>query len=673
MSTKLRKCLSLVLVTMLLASFSISGAFTASADNQTGDGLAAYAMNAYNEGWQYVWGGASYGYVDCSGLIYSYGVGGGRTDSQMLAASPESGYVADGVPDIPGLGLWQPGHVGVYVGGGMAVDARDEISNVCYSSVASKDWVMWFKIAGVTYSDNSTVANDTSSTDTSTDKTNEEEKEDISSVILQKGEQGTEVNALQERLKELGFFDDDTTEYFGNYTESCLIEFQKAAGLDATGIYDKDTQSVLMSDDAPSIKREDSEIASESDTDYESSYDASSEVKEDTDLTEDIMNVTDSEPEVVSESDTEETDELSDTDSDSLFADFEELTSSDEEILSDDEKSEDIISDTDSAVSGIFFAAGDEGKEVEAIQQKLAEMGYYYGEINGVYDDATAYSVSVFQYDNGLDVTYIVNERTWNSMFGKGFVLSDTDSNSDSDVYGAYLKSGDNSDAVTDLQDMLIELRYLSAESNGQYDSATVEAVKLFQEVNGYPATDYITLEQFNLLTSGSAEKSPYYSGLRLGYKGDDVEYLQYALISWNYLDNESVAQLGIFDEPTQAAVMNAQKDMNVEQNGVADEQFVTMLNALAENKQNEQTSAAVVSAANATSSALSNAQTTVAVPQTGSEPFISRTLTIAVIVVSLLIALFFITVHYWNVSMEKRRRRTRRAATVSVYRRKYM
>lgn len=668
MSTKLRKCLSLVLVTMLLASFSISGAFTASADNQTGDGLAAYAMTAYNEGWQYVWGGASYGYVDCSGLIYSYGVGGGRTDSQMLAASPESGYVSNGVPDIPGIGLWQPGHVGVYVGGGMAVDARDEISNVCYSSVASKDWVMWFKIAGVTYSDNSTVSNDTLSTDTSADKTTEEEKADTSSVILQKGSQGEEVKALQERLKELGFFDDDTTEYFGSYTESCLIEFQKAAGLDATGIYDKETQSVLMSDDAPSIKRADSELDSESDTD-----DVSSEVEEDTDTAGDIMNVSDSETEVVSESDTEDTDELSDTDSDSFFADFEELTSSDDEILSDMEKPEDMVSDTDSTVSGIFFAAGDEGKEVEAIQQKLAEMGYYYGEINGIYDDSTAYSVSVFQYDNGLDVTYIVNESTWNYMFGDGFVISDTDSDSDSDVYGAYLKSGDSSDAVTDLQDMLIELRYLSENANGQYDSATAEAVKLFQEVNGYPATDYITLEQYNLLTSGSAEKSPYYSDLRLGYKGNDVEYLQYALISWHYLDNESVAQLGIFDEPTQAAVMNAQKDMNVEQSGIADAQFVTMLNALSENKQNEQTSAVVVSAAEATSGALSNAQTAVAVPQTGSEPFISRTLTIAVIVASLLIALFFITVHYWNVSMEKRRRRTRRASTVSVYRRKYM
>ena len=59
MSKILRRCLSLVLVVMLLASLTVTGTIHASADYKTGDGLAAYAMTAYNERWSYVWGGAS--------------------------------------------------------------------------------------------------------------------------------------------------------------------------------------------------------------------------------------------------------------------------------------------------------------------------------------------------------------------------------------------------------------------------------------------------------------------------------------------------------------------------------------------------------------------------------------------------------------------------------------
>ena len=89
MSKILRRCLSLVLVIMLLASFSLGGTLNASADNKTGDGLAAYAMRAYNEGWAYVWGGASPGAVDCSGLIYSYVEGGESALGVLLDKSGE--------------------------------------------------------------------------------------------------------------------------------------------------------------------------------------------------------------------------------------------------------------------------------------------------------------------------------------------------------------------------------------------------------------------------------------------------------------------------------------------------------------------------------------------------------------------------------------------------------
>lgn len=677
MSTKLRKCLSLVLVTMLLASISIRGAFTASADTQTGDGLAAYAMTAYNEGWQYVWGGASYGYVDCSGLIYSYGVGGGRTTEQMLAAATESGYVSDGVPDIPGIGLWQPGHVGVYVGNGMAVDARDEISNVCYSSVDSKSWVMWFKIAGVTYGDTD-VTNQTQPTDTSSDTVDTDTSK--SDVILEKGDSGADVNALQERLKVLGYFHDNTTEYFGSYTESCLIEFQKAAGLDATGVYNEATKKALMADNAPAVVPESNTEIDSNQEDSETTATDSEVQSVDSDVTDIVEDALDSDSEVTyfeeTETDSAESEvidtyssqveeEMNDTevsDDGNLFANFDEYDTSD-----------DAESDTDD-LSGHMYQVGDEGEDIVSIQQKLTELQYYYGEINGVYNDETAYALARYQYDVNLSVTGVIDEPTWELLFtDTNGEDEDTDTDSSEKPENFYLKEGMATDEVTDMQDKLIELRYMTGSASGVYDEATAMAVQLFQEVNGFPATRYINEEQFDLLLSGNAEKSPEYGNLMLGYEGEDVINLQNILVSMNYLDYSGLAQLGLYDETTKDAVIKAQNDLNVEASGTANEEFVTMLQKQSQKEQSSSTTNAVVSASNATTSALSSAVTNVDVPKTGVEGYINKTFTAVVIGVTMLVILFVITVHYWNVSMEKRRKRARKMTTVSSYRRRYM
>lgn len=152
MIRKVKKCLcSLLTLAILAAAVVLPTAVPAqAASGATGVGFAEHCMTAYYENWSYVYGGSSYGAVDCSGLFVTYkGVGGNRTD--LLGSSSEYGLVSNGIPRIHGLGLKQPGHVGVYVGGGMAVDARDESSGICYQSVSSKSWVYWFKVAGVSY------------------------------------------------------------------------------------------------------------------------------------------------------------------------------------------------------------------------------------------------------------------------------------------------------------------------------------------------------------------------------------------------------------------------------------------------------------------------------------------------------------------------------------------
>ena len=69
-------------------------------------------------------------------------------------------------------------------------------------------------------------------------------------TILQKGDTGDEVVALQERLIELGYLKGKAKGIFDGDTEKALIDFQRTNGLLATGMLDASTRKVLFSDGA---------------------------------------------------------------------------------------------------------------------------------------------------------------------------------------------------------------------------------------------------------------------------------------------------------------------------------------------------------------------------------------------------------------------------------------
>ena len=126
--------------------YSSEDVLTTSADD-----LVKWAFRAYYESWEYVYGGCEEGHVDCSGLIKSKVEVCARGTEELLAESPLSGPI-ETIPDIPGLGVYTFGHVGIYVGDGMVIDARTETSGVGYDSVEYETWTNWFEIKGVDYS-----------------------------------------------------------------------------------------------------------------------------------------------------------------------------------------------------------------------------------------------------------------------------------------------------------------------------------------------------------------------------------------------------------------------------------------------------------------------------------------------------------------------------------------
>lgn len=433
---------------------------TAKANGPTGAGLAAHAVTAYNEGWAYSYGSASPGAVDCSGLIYSYyGVGGIRSD--MMAMSPQTGSIGT-LPEIPGLGLYMPGHVGVYVGGGMCVDARDYAYGVCYQSVASMGWTNWFYVYGVNYGD-ATVTVDPSvgagsSSNNSGGGADYVEDTPAEPVYLQLGSSGAEVAKLQQRLAELGYFNDGATEYFGEYTAECLKAFQAKAGYEATGILDPDTEALLYSDSAPSnlpAVYEGGEFAEEIHTIQQKLIQLQYMTGETTGFYGDQTKA--------------------------AVAKFQTVVGLESTGVYDNTtRSKLEASDAPSNPEVAVIKKGDAGEEVTELQNRLILLRYMIGDASGTFDDATEAAVKEYQNTNSLEATGIVDKAMKDVLYSDKALRSPEADN---------LKLGYVGDDVKALQMKLAKLNLYQGDASGTFDKATEQAVKRFEEENGLRVT----------------------------------------------------------------------------------------------------------------------------------------------------------------------------------------
>ena len=70
---------------------------------------------------------------------------------------------------------------------------------------------------------------------------------------LEKGNTGYEVIALQTRLFELGYYEKEVVDYYGNGTYNALRAFEKAFGLTADGIASAEDQQALYSSEAAAL------------------------------------------------------------------------------------------------------------------------------------------------------------------------------------------------------------------------------------------------------------------------------------------------------------------------------------------------------------------------------------------------------------------------------------
>lgn len=140
---------------------------------------------------------------------------------------------------------------------------------------------------------------------------------------------------------------------------------------------------------------------------------------------------------------------------------------------------------------------GSTGQNVRNLQQKLKNLGYYSGSVDGDFGDGTESALREFQRVNGLSVDGVAGSRTLsalNSSNAKGKASASKNATSRPALREytpstlstyRYLQLGSSGSDVTRLQNRLKELGYYHNTANGNYDSATEAAVLAFQKRNG--------------------------------------------------------------------------------------------------------------------------------------------------------------------------------------------
>lgn len=152
------------------------------------------------------------------------------------------------LPDVPGILLFSSGHVGVYVGGGYAIEARGFNYGVVKTKVSNRSWTSW------AYLPSSLLEYDMSSGETSiSDGDPKDLTSTLGSRLLKRGSKGDDVAQLQKYLVKLGYnlgtfgdTKDGVDGEFGAKTEKAVKEFQKTNRLESDGEYGKNTHAVML-------------------------------------------------------------------------------------------------------------------------------------------------------------------------------------------------------------------------------------------------------------------------------------------------------------------------------------------------------------------------------------------------------------------------------------------
>lgn len=171
--------------------------------------------------------------VDCSGLIGAFR--GKQIGSSQLYSSAIKRLPISQVNDFArGTVLWKQGHVGVYIGDGMCVEAKGIRYGTVKTPVKNTKWLYGLTFGDIEYSYKTKVNGTSRSNNPFAEPT----------MLLKLGSRGEGVMWLQYELNEAGYgLTVDGS--FGNKTLAALLAFQQSCKIEVDGICGKETRTNL--------------------------------------------------------------------------------------------------------------------------------------------------------------------------------------------------------------------------------------------------------------------------------------------------------------------------------------------------------------------------------------------------------------------------------------------
>ncbi len=155
-------------------------------------------------------------------------------------------------------------------------------------------------------------------------------------------------------------------------------------------------------------------------------------------------------------------------------------------------------------------------------------------------------------------------------------------------TYAAAVKEGDRGEHVAEVQRILIAKGLLGGSADGICGSATVNAIKKFQAINGLVVDGICGDDTFNLMletvdttidiNNSGGDDSNY--AIKYGMSGADVEELQNILIALGYMDGTAD---GVCGTTTVNAIKNFQASHGLTADGICGTATFDMINVDAE------------------------------------------------------------------------------------------
>ena len=152
----------------------------------------------------------------------------------------------------------------------------------------------------------------------------------------------------------------------------------------------------------------------------------------------------------------------------------------------------------------------DKGRRVRKMQQRLADLGYPVGKVDGSYGDQTATAVNLFQSSAGLAEHTYMTKKAQNRLYANN-----------APYYDQYvdLKKGDKGIRVRLMQEALKAKGYDPGKIDGVYGKNTITAVAAYQqflgmqleagEVPGEKASRWLLMNLYDEITPPAPTPSP--------------------------------------------------------------------------------------------------------------------------------------------------------------------